>query len=283
MIIHAPSYTFFILNILTIILCYAKFEGDLFFFNWMMTFSPTLLYLAIQMVIYLKRVIIIDEDSLTDDKAIHQNRFQLIDNLFHFLLSLLMFCFAAYVLYRLDNPDSQLSKRPIYIISTFYLFVQFLYTLSAKSMQEQSTLPISNEEKSTSSSILTTMLTPLFNFLGSSFMICSGGTCSTIYGSTISAIFGAFGISISEWLPYLDGVTIILVFVSVYVLYYAKQSLTYKPFMLGAAGAIAILFTTFFLETRYPIYVGNVCLIAAAIWNSKLNKAKLFGKVKHLA
>src|SRR5690349_16371802 len=113
MIIHAPSYTFFILNTITIVLCYAKFEGDLFFFNWMMTFSPTLLYLAIQMGVYLKRVIYLDEDSMTNDKVIQINKFKLMDNLFHFILSLLMFCFALYVLYREDNPNSQLSKRPI--------------------------------------------------------------------------------------------------------------------------------------------------------------------------
>jgi len=248
----------------------------------MMTFSPTLLYLAIQMFVYLKRVIWIDEESITDDKSIELNRFKLMDNLFHFILSLLLFCFGTYVLYREDHPNYQLSKRPIYILATFYLFVQFLYTYFANSVKNQTVLPLSAQD-SKNTSIITTMLTPVFNFLGGSFVICSGGACNSIYGSTISAIFGAFGISISEWLPYLDGVTLILVFISVYVLYYAKKSLTYKPFILGCIGAVLIVISTLFLETRYPIYAGNVCLIGAAIWNSRLNKAKLFGKGSHWA
>jgi len=146
-------------------------------------------------------------------------------------------------------------------------------------------LPIAKDHDEKRTPLVTSLLTPLFNFLGGSFALCSGGSCSSIYGSTISAIFSAFGISISEWMPYLDGVTVILVLVSVYVLYYAKKSLKYKPFIMGAIAAVMILFTQFFLTTRYPIYLGNVLMVTAALWNSKLNKAKIdfFGKSKHIA
>jgi len=267
-------------------LAYAKFEGDLFFFNWLMTFSPTLLYLALQMLRYLKRIIIIDEETIKDAHGITAKRFSLMDNLFHFILSLLMLCFVFYAIYRRDQMALNLSAGPLYVMGALYLFVQVFYTYSAKAAQNALLLPLAKDEEKKRSPLLTSILTPLFNFLGASFAVCGGGTCSSIYGSTISAIFSAFGISISEWMPYLDGVTVILVLVSVYVLYYAKKSFTYKPFILGTAAAVIILITQFFFTTRYPIYVGNVMMIAAALWNSKLNKAKmtgLFGKSSHMA
>jgi len=251
-----------------------------------MTFSPTLLYLALQMFIYLKRIIIVEEDSIRDVHGIVSKRFTLMDNLFHFILSLLMLCFAWYALYRRDHLNYNLSVKPLYIAAALYLFTQVFYTYSVRAAENALLLPVSNEAKDKGTSLLTTILTPIFNFLGGSFVLCSGGSCSSIYGSTLSAIFGAFGISVSEFLPYLEGVTIILVLVSVYVLYYAKKSFKYKPFILSAVAAVMIIGTQLFFETRYPIYVGNVLMIGAAIWNSRLNKAtsSLFGKrSKHTA
>jgi len=250
-----------------------------------MTFSPTLLYLSLQMLRYLKRIIILDEESIKDVHGIVAKRFSLMDNLFHFILSLLMLCFAFYAIYRRDQMALNLSAKPLYVMGAMYLFVQVLYTYSANAAQTALLLPMTTNEEQKRSPLVTSLLTPVFNFLGTSFAVCSGGSCSSIYGSTISAIFSAFGISISEWMPYLDGVTVILVLVSVYVLYYAKKSLTYKPFIIGTIAAVMILVTQFFLTTRYPIYVGNVLMITAAIWNSRLNKAKInfFGKSKHMA
>jgi hypothetical protein len=286
MIIHAPSYSFFLLNIVTLILCYAKFEGDLFFFNMTMTFSPTLLFLVLQTVRYLKRVIMMDEETVKDKFAASLNEMELIDNLFHFIMSLFITCFCIYFIHRYDYSEKNLPKAPLYILVLSYLLSQVVYSFISKSKKNELLLPMSDQHNKQESSLMTIILTPIFNFLSSTIPICAGGTCSTIYGSTISAIGSAFGISISEWLPYLDGVTLILVFVSVYILYYAKQSFTYPPFLLGLVGAILIVPTSLFTSMRIPIYLGNVLMIAAAIWNSRLNKASmmgLFGKGKHLA
>lgn len=284
MIIHAPSYSFFLLNLITLILCYAKFEGDLFFFNMTMTFSPSLAFLLLQTLRYLKRVIIIDEERVKDRIAAALDQMELLDNLFHFILSLFLTCFCCYFIHRYDHTEKNLPTSPLYILALLYLITQVIYSHVTKSKREEMLLPMS-ENKDKNVSLMTSLLTPVFNFLGGSFMICTGGTCSTIYGSTISAIGSAFGISISEWLPYLDGVTIILVFVSVYILYYAKKSFVYKPFLLGFAGAVCIVPTSLFTDLRYPIYLGNVLMITAAVWNSKLNKATMsfFAKSKHLA
>jgi len=279
MLVHVPSYTFVFLNGVTAILAYAKLEGDLFFFTWNMTLMPTMVYLLILNVVYLKQVIAIDDEKVYKESyGIKTNRFQLLDNFFHMVFSLIMLFFVGYLAYFLDAGKAKVSTKPIYLAIALYLIVQGIYSYVSKSIENSTLLPIGGEKENTS--LLTSIMTPILNFLGTSFVFCSGGTCSTIYGSTISAISSAFGISISEWLPFLDWLTFLLVLVSVGVLYYAKQDLTYKPFLLSVVAAIVIFSDTFYLQMRYPIYIGNVMMIAAALWNSKLNKASLFGGFK---
>jgi len=282
MLIHVPSYTFFLLNAGTIVLAYAKLEGDLFFFTWMMTLAPTLLYLFLMCLKYLKDVTIIDEAMYKEVYGVKTNRFQLLDNFFHLVLSLLMLFFVGYSAHFLDAGKALVSRKPMYIAVTLYLATQLAYTIVSNRLEKEG-LPITNEKKDTS--LFMSIMSPILNFLGSSFVLCSGGTCSSIYGSTISAIFSAFGISISEWMPFLDWFTFLLVIVSVVVLYYAKKSLTYKPFLLSCVAAILIFADTLYFQMRYPIYVGNVLMITAAIWNSRLNKAgfMFFGKKKKAA
>ena len=280
MIVHIPSYSFFFLNALTVILVYAKLEGDLFFFTWQMSFMPTFLYFIILSLKYLKKVIILDEGTYKESYSLKTNRFQLLDHFFHLVLTLLMLFITFYAAHILDNYESgaKVSKKPLYVSIALYLIVQFAYTYSSKSMENESILPLSQDKKQTS--LYTTIMTPVLNFLGTSFMFCQGGTCSTIYGSTISAIFSAFGISISEWLPVLDWLTFLLVLVSVGVLYYAKKSFTYKPFLISCVAAVIIFSDQLYFQRRWPVYIANVLMIGAALWNSKLNKAGFFSGLR---
>jgi len=79
----------------------------------------------------------------------------------------------------------------------------------------------------------------------------------------------------------LDWLTLLLVIVSVVVLYYAKKDLKYKPFIISCVAAVMIFAATAFEQIRYLVYVGNALMIAAALWNSRLNKAGFgFGKRK---
>lgn len=278
MIIHTPSYSFFILNGASLVLCYCKLEGDLFFFTWKMTLAPTLLYLIILSLRYLKKVVVMDEDVYKESYSVKVNHFQLIDNFFHFIFSLLMLFFVAYGTYVADR-DNEVKTKPFFIAGALYFAVHFAYTYTSKKIDQESHLPVTSKTKDTS--MVTAILSPILNFLGSSFMLCTGGTCTSIYGSTVSAIFSAFGISISEWLPFLDWFTLVLVIVSVGVLYYAKKDFTYKPFLISAVAAVIIFADTLVFQKRYPIYVANVMMIGAAIWNSRLNKAGfMFGKKK---
>jgi len=279
MLVHLPSYPFVLLNGLTCILVYAKVEGELFFFTWQMSLAPTFLYLAIQVLTYLKKVIIMDEATYKEVYSVKINRFQLLDSFFHLVLTLLMLFKAIYIAYMLDMEDEKVSSKPLFASAAIYMMVHFGYTYLSKSFDKE---PASPSEKS--SSLFTAVVSPILNFLGSSFVLCSGGTCSTIYGSTISAIFSAFGISISEWLPFLDWLTFLLVLVSVGVLYYAKKDFTYKPFLLSVVAATIIFADQLFLQMRWPIYIGNVMMVTAALWNSRLNKAGfMFGGKKKKA
>lgn len=282
MIIHAPSYSFFFFNGASIVLCYCKLEGDLFFFTWKMTLAPTLFYLAILALRYLKKVVVMDETIYKESYSVKVNHFQLLDNFFHFLFSLLLLFIVGYATYSADKESPQIKTKPFYIAAILYFALQLVYTYASRSLDQSSHLPTSENEKNTS--IVTSILSPVLNFLGSSFVLCTGGTCSTIYGSTISAIFSAFGISISEWLPFLDWLTLLLVIVSVLVLYYAKKDFTYKPFLISLFAAILIFADTLVFQKRYPIYVGNVLMIGSAIWNSRLNKAgfRFGGKKQHV-
>jgi len=278
MIIHSPSYTFFFLNGASLVLTYCKLEGDLFFFTWKMTLAPTILYLIILSLQYLQKVVVMDETTYKESFSLKINRFQLLDNFFHFLFSLLMLFVVGYTTYAIDLELPEIKTKPIYISAALYLTLQLIYTYSSKSLEQGSFLPMSNKDKE--ASLFTSFMSPILNFLGGSFMLCGGGSCSSIYGSTISAIFSAFGISISEWLPFLDWLTLLLVIVSVVVLYYAKKSITYKPFLLSCVAALLIFADSLYFQIRYPIYVGNVLMIVSALWNSRLNKASMFGKRK---
>jgi len=278
MLVHVPSYTFVAFNAVTAILAYSKVEGDLFFFTWNMTLTPTMVYLLILSILYLKQVIWLDEKTYKESYSIKTNRFQLLDNFFHLVFSLVMLFFVGYAAHFLDAGVKKVSTKPMFAALALYMVVQGVYSYVSKRLENSTILPVTNEKET--SSLATAIMTPILNFLGTSFVFCQGGTCSTIYGSTISAIGSAFGISVSEWLPFLDWLTFLLVLVSVGVLYYAKQELTYKPFLLSVFAATIIFADTFVLQMRYPIYLGNVLMIAAALWNSKLNKAGLFAKKK---
>jgi len=279
MLVHLPSYPFVLLNGLTCILVYAKVEGELFFFTWQMSLAPTFLYLAIQVLSYLKKVIIMDEATYKEVYSVKINRFQLLDSFFHLILTLLILFKAIYIAYMLDMEDEKVSSKPLFASAALYMMVHFAYTYLSKSFDKEATSPSEKD-----SSLFTAVVSPILNFLGSSFVLCGGGTCSTIYGSTISAIFSAFGISISEWLPFLDWLTFLLVLVSVGVLYYAKKDFTYKPFLLSVVAATIIFADQLFLQMRWPIYIGNVMMVTAALWNSRLNKAGfMFGGKKKKA
>lgn len=110
-------------------------------------------------------------------------------------------------------------------------------------------------------------------------VICSGGACNSIYISTISAFFSAFGIPIFEYLHYLNFIAFIFIIITLFSLYTVKRSILYKPFLISLIGSIFILIDMTIYDCDYLTYSGNILIIAAAIWNSKLHKRR-FGSKK---
>mmetsp|Transcript_2542 Transcript_2542/g.237 ORF Transcript_2542/g.237 Transcript_2542/m.237 type:complete len:81 (-) Transcript_2542:78-320(-) len=77
--------------------------------------------------------------------------------------------------------------------------------------------------------------------MGNTMSICAGGACNSIYISTISAFFSAFGVPIFEYIHYLNFLVYIFMGVSLFSLYTVKHSILYAPFLLSLLGACLII------------------------------------------
>lgn len=115
-------------------------------------------------------------------------------------------------------------------------------------------------------------LTTVFNAMTqTTTTLCANGQCFTIYSNTIASNMAAFGVSMTAVNTYLVPLCCLLLTYSVWCLYKGKRSLTYKPFLLGLAGAILIALDNFILGERLnlmniPSWAGNGFLIGATIW-----------------
>lgn len=81
----------------------------------------------------------------------------------------------------------------------------------------------------------------IFTMMGNSMAICAGGVCNSLYVSTISAFFSAFGVPIFEYIHYLNFLVYIFMGISLFSLYSVKKSWKYAPFLLSMLGAIMII------------------------------------------
>ena len=77
--------------------------------------------------------------------------------------------------------------------------------------------------------------------MGNSMTICAGGACNSIYFSTISAFFSAFGIPIFEYIHYLNFLAFIFIAISLVSLYSVKNSAIYSPFLISLVGSLLII------------------------------------------
>ena len=77
--------------------------------------------------------------------------------------------------------------------------------------------------------------------MGNSMTICAGGACNSIYFSTISAFFTAFGIPIFEYIHYLNFLAFIFIAISLLSLYSVKNSFIYGPFIVSFIGSVFIM------------------------------------------
>ena len=280
-LILPPSYSFPLLNILTLLFIYAKNTSDLFV-RWLIILSPTLIYLIIQILISLKDLFFLE----THDIQINILEIQLIlTNKFARILlstiSLIFLIFLAEYLDFLDYPPQepfpQYDLVHLYIIAFLILIGFFIYSIVINRMMRRDV--DNNVSSSEKINIFTILMNSIFSILGNTMTICSSGACNSIYISTLSAFFSAFGITIVDWLPYLRYSAIVFILISIFSLYSAKKSLIYAPFLVCLVGSILILSSMFYFENSYLLYIGNILMIGAAIRNAKVNKAG-FGKAK---
>ena len=282
------SYMFPVLNLVTLVLVYSKVEGDLFFFSWTATLAPTLLSFLSIAVKNFSTLIYFDPESYIDDGGSSGKngvKIRFIKCLFNIVFSIFAII-ATYMLALIkDKSTTMINNSHLFALLGIILVTHIMYSHWVSSEVTRMMLPLDARTEPTASgsklgAFFSAISAPIVNFLGASMVICGGGSCTTIYGSTISAILGAFGVSATEWLPFLDWLTGILVVVSVYVVYRAKRDIKYKPFMLSFAAGVLIIINMIFLTSRYLIYIGNAMMLGAAFWNYKLNVPKLFKKSK---
>ena len=279
-LILPASYSFPILNFLTLLLIYAKNSSDLYM-RWSLILFPTCFYIVLQIILSLKDLFFLEtheiQFSMLEIKLILSHKFaKIILGAF----SLIFYIFLSEYLEFLDyppDPKPDFSISHLYVLAFFILFFYLVYSIIVrKMMQNERESSASNNEKINLFSIF---LNSLFSILGNTTTICSTGVCSSIYISTVSAFFSAFVITIVDWLPYIRYSAVIFIAISVFSLYSAKKSLLYGPFLLSLFGSIMILVSMMYLENNYLLYVGNILMIFAAYRNAKINKAG-FGKKK---
>lgn len=275
------SYGFPILNLISLMLVYSKVEGELFFWSWTAVLTPTMLSLIIVAAQNFFTLVTFDPSDTTALKEYSSLKLHFIKSMFNVIFSIFGFL-IVYVFGALkDKVSNQINNSHGFALVACILVAYIVYSVWVDQEARKAMIPSAMQEahsgfKNRLTACLSAMVAPIMNFLGASMVICSGGACTTIYGSTISAIFGAFGVSATNWLPFLDWLTAIIVLVSVYVVYTAKYSVKYPPFLLSAAGAVCILSNMLFFTARYLIWAGNVLMILSAYLNYRLNVPSMF-------
>jgi hypothetical protein len=125
------------------------------------------------------------------------------------------------------------------------------------------------------SAFITSLITPLMTYLSNLTIICSAnsGVCTQFYLSTLTSILGAFGITVSNLSEYLFPITIIMLIISNVSLYIKRRQLLHPPFMLGVFSTFLIVLSKLYEDkVWYLLYLGNILMLVAAIWNMKINK-----------
>ena len=126
-----------------------------------------------------------------------------------------------------------------------------------------------------SSAFLAGLITPIATYLSNLTMICSAnsGVCTQFYLSTLTSILGAFGITVSNLSQYLFPITVVMLIVSNISLYIKRKKLTHPPFILGIIATLMIIISKINEGSLWMfLYIGNVLMLIAAVWNMKMNK-----------
>lgn len=270
---------FNIMSLLTIYFIYLK-VNDNFLAKWYVTFYPLYLYL-IPKILYSFYLII--QSDINNKKSNNNNKLKLnnlsniyiLSNLFIFLSNIILLTIIYNIHNFLDNRnDIYLIMSLKFLLIYFILLIIYSFLTKLKIFSLNFNNNYNNLNNSTFFAFISPIITPLLTYLSNMMIICSGGACSQIYVSTITSLLGAFGITITEISEYMFPITIILLGISLFSLYIKKKKLTHPPFLLGLFSSIIIIIGKYYENSifKYGVYLGNIFMIVAAIWNAKLNK-----------
>lgn len=137
-------------------------------------------------------------------------------------------------------------------------------------------------KKNTRFPVVGIFLNQIFNLLGATTMVCAGGACNSIYISSITLFFSSIGISLTDWLPFLNGLGFIFIVIALLSLYSAKKSLLYPPFYLACCFSFIILLDILGVFHHIVLLVSaNLGMVGCSCYNLKNNMAPVsFGRKK---
>lgn len=268
------NYFFSISSFLTVFFIYQKINDNLMA-KWNACFYPIYLYFIIQFLIYFYKIVkseIIEENDISHViKIINFDRAVLISNFFNLVNAPLLFLTFYYFAEHLDKRDDIYLFYSIYMIGS-YCLSNIIYTF----LKRLDLFKLTYNNPSFSTNHVTfgsTILAPMLTYLSNMMIVCnSSGVCTQVYMSTIASLLGAFGVTLSDFSEYLFPITIVLLGVSLISLYIKRKSLLHKPFLLGCAATAMIIFSHIWEWLYYLMWVGNLLMITAAIWNARINK-----------
>ena len=162
------------------------------------------------------------------------------------------------------------------LISMLYRMEREKHNESIKILNYEGETAYLDWKKNNRFPILGIIFNQIFNLLGASTMVCAGGACNSLYISTITMFFSSVGISLTDWVPYLNGLGFGFVLFALISLYSAKKSLFYPPFLIGFVCCVVILLNLLKVyENIYSLVIANVGLVVCSCLNLKMNPAAI--------
>lgn len=162
------------------------------------------------------------------------------------------------------------------IVSTIYRLRRERHVQSAIMINTEGEAVYLDWSKNTRFPILGILVNQFFNLLGATTMVCAGGACNSLYISTITMFFSSVGISLTDWVPYMNGLGFAFVLFALLSLYSAKKSFLYPPFIIGAVCSVVILLNLMHIFTNlYSLIIANVGMVVCSCLNLKMNTASM--------
>lgn len=268
--------------LLTLLFLYQKLN-DNFLAKWQACFYPIFLLLAYQFVKYFARII----KSETSEEEVTEVRFKLriknfeqivlISNFFALIHTSLLIMTVYYICEFLDKKEDAYLFYTLYMVAS-YCLSQVIYTNLRKSSlfsfkREGHSSFEENGASNNTIAFISSLTAPALTYMSNMLIVCNSGACTQIYASTITSLLGAFGVTLSDFSEYLFPITVVLLCLSLFSLYIKNKRLTHPPLLLGTFATGLIIISHIFDESLGLLsYPGNILMIAAAIWNARINK-----------